>query len=46
MLFDACIFIAAFFILDAPAVLLSMLGAFIVNMIITFNHRKDWYVAT
>jgi hypothetical protein len=26
--------------------LLSMFGAFIVNMIITFNHRKDWYVAT
>lgn len=46
LLFDACIFTAAFFILDAKAVLLSMLGAFIVNMIITFNHRKDWYVAT
>ncbi|MBU2993162.1 YitT family protein [Octadecabacter sp. 1_MG-2023] len=46
LLFDACIFGAAFFILDPSAVLLSMLGAFIVNMIITFNHRKDWYVAT
>ncbi|WP_051068126.1 YitT family protein [Octadecabacter antarcticus] len=46
LLFDVCIFAAAFFILDTRAVLLSMLGAFIVNMIITFNHRKDWYVAT
>jgi uncharacterized membrane-anchored protein YitT (DUF2179 family) len=46
LLFDACIFAAAFFVTDARAVLLSMFGAFIVNMIITFNHRKDWYVAT
>lgn len=46
LLFDACIFAAAFFVIDARAVLLSMFGAFIVNMIITFNHRKDWYVAT
>ena len=46
LLFDACIFAAAFFIIDTRAVLFSMLGAFIVNMIITFNHRKDWYVAT
>ena len=44
--FDACIFLAAFAILDVTAVLLSMLGALIVNLIITFNHRKDWYVAT
>ena len=46
LLFDACIFGAAFFVIDVKAVLLSMLGAFIVNMIIAFNHRKDWYVAT
>ena len=44
--FDVCIFVAAFAILDVTAVLLSMLGALIVNLIITFNHRKDWYVAT
>lgn len=44
--FDACIFVVAFFILDVTAVLLSMLGALIVNLVITFNHRKDWYVAT
>ncbi len=46
LLFDVCIFAVAFFVIDARAVLLSMLGAVIVNMIITFNHRKDWYVAT
>jgi uncharacterized membrane-anchored protein YitT (DUF2179 family) len=46
LMFDACIFVAAFFVIDARAMLLSMFGAFIVNMIITFNHRKDWYVAT
>ena len=44
--FDACIFLAAFFVLELNAVLLSMLGALIVNLVITFNHRKDWYVAT
>jgi len=44
--FDACIFVAALFILDLNAVFFSMLGALIVNLIITFNHRKDWYVAT
>jgi len=44
--FDACIFAAALFVLDLNAVLLSMLGALIVNLVITFNHRKDWYVAT
>ena len=46
LLFDACVFLAAFFIIDVQAVLLSLLGAVIVNLIITFNHRKDWYVAT
>ncbi|SLN17235.1 YitT family protein [Pseudooctadecabacter jejudonensis] len=44
--FDACIFLAAFALLNVSAVLLSLLGALIVNLIITFNHRKDWYVAT
>lgn len=44
--FDVCVFLAAFFVLDLQAVLLSLLGAVIVNLVITFNHRKDWYVAT
>ncbi len=44
--FDAFVFLAAFFIIDVNAVLLSLLGAVIVNLVITFNHRKDWYVAT
>jgi len=46
LLFDLCVFIAALFVLELPAVLYSMLGALIVNLVITFNHRKDWYVAT
>lgn len=46
LIFDACVFAAALMLLDVSAVLLSMLGALIVNLIITFNHRKDWYVAT
>lgn len=46
LLFDAGIFVAALFLIDLPAVLLSLLGAVIVNAIISFNHRKDWYVAT
>lgn len=46
LLFDAGVFAAAFFIIDAQAVLLSLLGAVIVNLIITINHRKDWYIAT
>ena len=46
LLFDACIFVAAFFVIPVGAVLTSMLGALVVNLIITFNHRRDWYVAT
>ena len=46
LLFDACIFAAAFFVIPAGAVFYSMLGALVVNLIITFNHRRDWYVAT
>ncbi|WP_375282282.1 YitT family protein [Pseudooctadecabacter sp.] len=44
--FDACVFLAAFWVLPVKAVLLSMLGALIVNLVITVNHRRDWYVAT
>ncbi len=46
LLFDACVFAMAFFVIDLPAVLYSMLGALVVNLTITINHRKDWYVAT
>lgn len=46
LIFDACIFTAAFFVIETTAVLYSLLGAVVVNLIITLNHRRDWYVAT
>jgi len=46
LLVDACIFLAAFFLIDARSVLLSLAGAVVVNLIVAVNHRKDWYVAT
>lgn len=45
LIFDACLFSVAFFILPLPMVLYSLLGAVIVNLIIATNHRKDRYVA-
>jgi uncharacterized membrane-anchored protein YitT (DUF2179 family) len=44
--FDAVLFLVALFILDATTVALSLLGAACVNLVISFNHRRDWYVAT
>ena len=44
--FDAVLFLAALLILDARTVALSLLGAACVNLVIAFNHRRDWYVAT
>lgn len=46
LLFDAGVFALAFFVIDTPLVLYSLLGALVVNLTITINHRKDWYVAT
>ena len=45
LIFDACLFTVAFFVLPLPMVLYSLLGAVIVNLIIATNHRKDRYVA-
>lgn len=45
LIFDACLFAVAFFVLPLPMVLYSLLGAVIVNLIIATNHRKDRYVA-
>ncbi|KAA2316920.1 YitT family protein [Pseudooceanicola sediminis] len=44
--FDACVFIAALFVLPLTSVIWSLLGAVIINLVIAINHRKDWYVAT
>lgn len=46
ILFDLCVFSAAFFVIDLPLVLYSLLGALVINVTIAVNHRKDWYVAT
>ncbi len=43
--FDAVLFAAAFFVLDAPQVALSLAGAALVNVIVGVNHRQDRYIA-
>jgi uncharacterized membrane-anchored protein YitT (DUF2179 family) len=44
--FDALLFIAAFWVIEARLVLISFLGALVVNLVIAINHRRDRYVAT
>ncbi|MTJ04112.1 MAG: YitT family protein [Sediminimonas qiaohouensis] len=46
LLFDAVLFTVAYFVIDTPALALSVLGAVVVNLTIAINHRRDWYVAT
>ncbi len=43
--FDACLFLAAIFILPIDLVFWSLVGAVATNIIIGLNHRKDRYVA-
>ena len=43
---DAAIFGVAFLLFPASVVLWSLLGALVLNLIITFNHRRDRYIAT
>jgi uncharacterized membrane-anchored protein YitT (DUF2179 family) len=43
---DAVIFTAALFLFPATIVMWSLLGAVVLNLIITFNHRRDRYIAT
>lgn len=43
---DAVIFALSFFLFPASIVMWSLLGAVIMNMIITVNHRRDRYIAT
>jgi len=42
---DAVIFAVALLIFPAPTVLWSLLGAVILNLVITVNHRRDRYIA-
>ena len=43
--FDALVFLLAFALFPLPTVLWSLLGAVVVNLIITMNHRRDRYIA-
>ncbi|MBL4813320.1 MAG: YitT family protein [Rhodobacteraceae bacterium] len=45
LIFDACLFSVAFFLFPTSVVLYSLLGAFVVNIVISFNHRRDRYIA-
>lgn len=44
-LHDLVLFALAFWLLPPDRVLWSLLGAAILNAVIAFNHRRDWYVA-
>lgn len=46
LIHDLILFTAAVFLLPPDRVLWSLLGALILNAVITFNHRRDWYVVT
>ena len=46
LIHDGVLFLVAFLILPADRVLWSLLGALILNLVIAFNHRRDWYVVT
>ncbi|WP_300517884.1 YitT family protein [Aliiroseovarius sp.] len=43
--FDACVFALAMLLLDWKVVAWSLLGAVVLNLIITMNHRRDRYIA-
>ncbi|MCB5197716.1 YitT family protein [Loktanella sp. TSTF-M6] len=43
---DAVIFALALLLFPATVVMWSLLGAVVLNLIITFNHRRDRYIAT
>lgn len=45
LIVDAVVFSLAYFTLPTPAVLYSLAGALVMNLVITINHRRDWYVA-
>lgn len=45
LIFDVTLFIVAFFFLDFKTVIYSLVGAIVLNFLIAWNHRKEWYVA-
>lgn len=44
--FDAVLFAAAFLVIAPRLVVISFLGALVVNLIVAINHRRDRYIAT
>lgn len=42
--FDAVLFAVAAFLFPLSVVMYSLLGAVVLNGLIAFNHRRDWYV--
>lgn len=44
--FDAGLFALAFAVIEARLVIISFLGALVVNLVVAINHRRDRYVAT
>ncbi|PCD76777.1 YitT family protein [Pseudothioclava arenosa] len=46
LLFDACVFGVALLLRDGQTVAWSFLGAVVLNLVITMNHRRDRYIAT
>jgi uncharacterized membrane-anchored protein YitT (DUF2179 family) len=45
LLFDLGLFVSAGLLLDPRTMLLSLLGAAVLNVSIAMNHRRDWYTA-
>ena len=46
LMFDDVVFTLALFVRDWQTVAISGLGALVVNLVITVNHRRDRYIAT
>lgn len=46
MFVDISILIASAFFVDFNLLMISIMGAVVLNMIIAMNHRKDRYVAS
>ncbi|KQY49017.1 MULTISPECIES: YitT family protein [Rhizobium/Agrobacterium group] len=42
---DLCVLAAAFFVTTPPVVFYSVLGAVVLNLFLTINHRSDRYIA-
>jgi uncharacterized membrane-anchored protein YitT (DUF2179 family) len=42
---DLCVLAAAFFITAPPVVFYSVVGAVVLNLFLTVNHRADRYIA-